>query len=251
MQNRYINLNKIEFVVTDACTGRCRHCSQGEHIATGAHIPAQMAAEIVDKVCAYYPIKTVMTFGGEPLLFPDTVCAIHSKAREFAVERRQVITNGFFTKSIEDIEETARRLAKSGVNDILLSVDAFHQETIPLEPVKAFALAAMSNDIHIRTQPAWLVTKIHENPYNAKTRELIAEFSALGIAAAKGNVIFPEGNALKYLAEYFELGEEAQNPYFEDPFDIKTLSIDANGDVLGGNVFREDIRDIIVRYKPE
>lgn len=30
--NKYLkNLNRIEFVVTTACTGKCKHCSQGEH----------------------------------------------------------------------------------------------------------------------------------------------------------------------------------------------------------------------------
>ena len=30
--NKYLkNLNRIEFVVTMACTGKCKHCSQGEH----------------------------------------------------------------------------------------------------------------------------------------------------------------------------------------------------------------------------
>lgn len=36
--NKYIkNLNRIEFVVTMACTGRCIHCSEGEHKSGGEH----------------------------------------------------------------------------------------------------------------------------------------------------------------------------------------------------------------------
>lgn len=32
--NKYLkNLNRIEFVVTMACSGRCKHCSQGNHIS--------------------------------------------------------------------------------------------------------------------------------------------------------------------------------------------------------------------------
>lgn len=31
--NEYLkNLNRIEFVITDSCTGKCKHCSQGNHI---------------------------------------------------------------------------------------------------------------------------------------------------------------------------------------------------------------------------
>ena len=37
--NKYLeNLNRIEFVVTMACTGRCIHCSEGEHKSSGKHI---------------------------------------------------------------------------------------------------------------------------------------------------------------------------------------------------------------------
>ena len=32
--NKYLkNINRIEFVVTMACTGKCKHCSQGSHIS--------------------------------------------------------------------------------------------------------------------------------------------------------------------------------------------------------------------------
>ena len=64
--NQYLkNLNKIEFVVTYACTGRCKHCSEGEHTSCGERIDPQIAADAVRKIAAEYDIKTVMTFGGE------------------------------------------------------------------------------------------------------------------------------------------------------------------------------------------
>ena len=49
-------------------------------------------------------LKSLMTFGGEPLLYPDTVCAIHRTGREMGIGRRQVITNGFFARASERIE---------------------------------------------------------------------------------------------------------------------------------------------------
>jgi hypothetical protein len=42
-----------------------------------------------------------------------------------------------------------------------------------------------------------------------------------------GNVIFPEGNALKYLAEYF-VGDIHENPYVEDPRDVRCVSVSPN-----------------------
>lgn len=60
--NDYLsNLKKIEFVITMACTGRCKHCSEGDHDGFTGHIDADAAAEAIEKICAHYRIKTVMT----------------------------------------------------------------------------------------------------------------------------------------------------------------------------------------------
>jgi pyruvate-formate lyase-activating enzyme len=248
--NQYLkHLTKIEFIITYACTGRCKHCSEGDHTACGERIDPQIAADAVRRIAAAYHIQTVMTFGGEPLLYPDAVCAIMTAARELDIPKRQVITNGYFSKSPEKIRAVAQRLAECGVNDLLLSVDAFHQETIPLEVVKTFAQEAQRAGIPIRLQPAWLVSAEHDNPYNRKTREILNSFADMEIPVGAGNVIFPEGNALEYLAEYFT-GTLPENPYADDPRDVRCVSFEPNGNVLGGNVYERDIMDIIKDYAP-
>ena len=241
------NLKKVEFVVGYACSGRCKHCSQGDHTNTGVHIDSEIAAETVRSVAKHYALKTVMAFGGEPLLYPDAVYAIMNAAKEAGVPCRQVITNGYFTSSQEKREEVAAKLAACGVNDLLVSVDAFHQESIPLEAVQSFVLCAKKAGIPLRLQPAWLVSKEDDNVYNHTTRQLLASFE--GVSESEGNVIFPEGNARIYLAQYF--GQNVpENPYVEDPRDVRCLSIDPNGDVLGGNLYRQSIEQIMMEYRP-
>lgn len=84
--NKYTKgLNRIEFVVTLACTGKCKHCSQGEHKNCKDHIDGDAAAQAVKDLCKAYTIESLMTFGGEPLLFLDTVCKIHSAAKEMKI----------------------------------------------------------------------------------------------------------------------------------------------------------------------
>ena len=248
--NQYLkNLDKIEFVVTYACTGQCKHCSEGDHASCGERIDPQIAADAVRKIATQYDIKTVMTFGGEPLLYPDAVYAIMTVAKELNIPKRQVITNGYFSKNADKIREVAERLATCGVNNLLLSVDSFHQETIPLDVVKQFATEAKKCGAPIRILPAWLVSSTDDNPYNRKTREIIDSFADLELPVAKGNLIFPEGNAMKYLAEYFT-GEHPENPYVEDPYNVHSVSFEPNGDVLGGNVYERDIMEIISSYTP-
>ena len=235
--------------MTYACTGRCKLCSEGDHTSCGERIDPQIAADVVRKIAAEYDIKTVMTFGGEPLLYPDAVERIMTAANEQNIPKRQVITNGYFSKNAEKISEVAERLAECGVNDLLLSVDAFHQETIPLDVVKQFAAEAKAFGIPIRLSPAWLVSVTHDNPYNRKTGEILGSFADLELPVGEGNVIFPEGNALKYLAEYFT-DEHPENPYAEDPCDVRCVSFEPNGDVLGGNVYERDIMEIVNNYAP-
>lgn len=219
--NEYLkNLNRIEFVVTLACTGRCKHCQNGDPVHTSEHIDADAA-----------------------------VRAIHKAGADMGIRKRQVITNGYFSKRHDRIEEVVRCLEESGVNELLLSVDAFHQETIPLELVLDFAECAMRAGIPIELSPAWLVSLEDENPYNLRTKEIMEAFAPLQIPVGQGNVIFPSGNALKYLSAYFDANSTETSPYEEDPRDIRSLSFSANGDVLDGNVYQTDILDIIRTYK--
>ena len=235
--------------MTYACTGGCKHCSEGNHASCGERIDPQIAADAVRKIAAEYDIKTVMTFGGEPLLYLDAVYAITTAAKELNIPKRQIITNGYFSKNAEKIREITERLAACGVNDLLLSVDAFHQETIPLDVVKQFASEAKKCGIPIRLQPAWLVSATDDNPYNRKTREILGSFTDMELPVGEGNVIFPEGNARKYLAEYFK-DELPENPYVEDPCDVRCLSFEPNGDVLGENIYSNDIMEILKDYTP-
>ena len=145
------------------------------------------------------------------------------------------------------IREVAEGLATCQVNDLLLSVDAFHQEIIPPHVVKQFAAEAKACSIPIRLQPAWLRSAVDDNPYNRKTREILGSFADLEIPVGEGNIIFPEGNAMKYLADYFT-DELPENPYAEDPRDVRCMSFEPSGDVLGGNVHERDIMEIIRDY---
>lgn len=245
------NLERIEFVVTLACTGKCKHCSQGEHTNSGGHIDGSTAAEALRQLAAVYKINSVMTFGGEPLLYLDDVCKIHRAAKEMNIPERELITNGFFSKNENKIISAAERLAECGVNRIMLSADAFHQETIPIEPVKLFAECVKKTGIEIKVHPAYLVSCEDNNPYNLKTNQLIAEFSELGIESSSGNIIFPSGNALKHLSEYFKDNQTYVNPYKQDAADIRAISISPNGNVLSGNIYKSRIMDIIENYIPQ
>lgn len=249
--NKYTkNINRIEFIITNSCTGKCKHCSQGEHMSN-EHIDTKLAVQAVHDICDDYKIDSLMTFGGEPLLYPETVFGIHSAAKESGIKYRELITNGYFSKKIERIQQVAEMLAKSGTNIIKLSVDSFHQETIPLEIVMEFAKEILKTGVSIQTHPAWLISPNDNNRFNEETKKILTEFNKIGIDQSDGNIIFASGNALKYFGEYFIDNKEIKNPYLENKKDIKTISFSANGNVLNGNIYKNTITDIINNYEPK
>lgn len=262
--NPYLNIDRLEFILTDRCTGRCKHCSAGDRVLhpRGMHIPQEAAGRAVRELADMFDMQSVMTFGGEPLLYPEVACAIHRAAAECGIPKRQIITNGFFTRDAERIRDVARSLAEAGVNDLLLSVDGFHQETIPIEAVRQFALAVKAAGIEkARFSPAWVVNEGFDCTENTHTREVLAALADTGLPVHDGNDIFLAGNALEYLSHYYPPAKLnmadccGSMPYTEPLTNQTSLSIEPNGDVtvcafVIGNVCRESMRDIVARYDP-
>ncbi len=263
--NPYINLNRIEFLVTLQCTGKCKHCSVGARLnEKGSQcVKKEKAMAAVEKLAGMFPIASLMTFGGEPLLYPEVTCAIHSVAKQCHIKQRQLITNGFFSRETQVIRETAENIYQSGINDILLSVDAFHQETIPLAFVRLFAEELIKRNVHtVCFHPAWVVNADHQNSYNKATHTLLASLSDLGIKTTSGNNIFPAGNASTYLKDFYKLPENldlsatcGELPYTNRLDDVQSVSIGPNGDIsvcafVIGNIYEDDIASIVAHYNP-
>ena len=262
--NPCLNINRLEFILTQRCTGRCRHCSAGEMVAhpKGTHVPMEAAVRAVCELADMYEMQSVMTFGGEPLLYPEVTCAIHRAAMESGIPKRQLITNGFFSRDEARIREVAQALADAGVNDLLISVDGFHQETIPLEPVRTFAEAVKAAGVErIRFSPAWVVNESFDCPENTRTREVLSRLADTGLPVGEGNDIFLAGNAIDNLSHYYPAAKLdmadccGSMPYTEPLTNQTSLSIEPDGNVtvcgfVIGNVGEEAMRDIVARYDP-
>ena len=264
--NPYLHINRLEFILTDSCTGRCKHCSAAEmvnHPRKERHVPVAESVRAICDLAEMFDMQSVMTFGGEPLLHPEVTCAIHRAATEAGIPKRQLITNGFFSRDEGRIREVAQNLAEAGVNDLLISVDGFHQETIPLDVVRTFSLAAKAAGVEkIRYSPAWVVNEGFACPENTRTREILAQLANTGIPVGGGNDIFLAGNAIDNLSYYYPPAQLnmadccGSMPYTEPLTNQCSLTIEPNGNVtvcggfVIGNVSRESIRDIVERYDP-
>lgn len=259
--NKYLTVNRIEFAVTYLCNGRCRHCySIQDKEKFPNHIDKSLAVKIVRKIGEKYSPESIMTFGGEPLLFPEIVCAIHKEAMDVGIPSREIITNGYWP---ENAGEIAKNLAKSGVNEIIISVDAFHQEHIPLDIVRKTAEACLEAGIeNVSWNPCWVVSEEDNNKYNQETKSILEELEDLSVRESEGNVLEPAGLAIANLKEFLPQKEKIPSgkcgdmPY-TDPLDsVKGIYVEPDGkiavcnDFYIGNAFETDIIKIIEDYDP-
>ncbi len=236
--SRYVDVQRIEFAVTYRCNSHCRHCHVGlpKRTARPAAIGAELAADVVRQVARAYAPTSVMTFGGEPLLYPVVVCAIHSAAREAGIAERQAITNAGWPRAKEGFRAVAFQLAASGVNDVHISVDVFHQECIPLGIVERNVRALVEAGIErLVWNPCWVVSAEHDNPWNERTRTILAALAHLPVEPSGGNVLQPMGQAPRSLGEYlpprvpFPAGNCGDMPYTGRPDEVETIFIEPDG----------------------
>ncbi len=264
MGNRYLDPRRIEFLVTFLCNGKCRHCyAPKQEAGYPEHIDESLAVKIVGNVGSEYDVESVMTFGGEPMLFPEIVCSIHKEAASLGIPRREVITNGFWSRSVGDTRGIAKELAECGVNSLHFSVDAFHQEHVPLVVVKNAVESSLEAGIEdVALNPCWLVSEDDDNEFNLETRSILEELGALPVRISSGNVVEPDGLALLNLREYLPprvrapTGRCGDIPYTEPLESVRSISVEPDGrvavcnDLYIGDASETNIIRIIEGYDP-
>lgn len=238
--SKFLTVGRIEFAVTYRCNSHCQHCQIGQDKrgSQPVAIDEGLAVQIVQEVAAAYSPSSIMTFGGEPLLFPDIVYAIHAAAMANGIPKRQVITNAGWPRSAAEFRTVARQLAASGVNDIHVSVDCFHQEHIPLAIVEQNVRLLVEAGIgQLKWNPCWLVSAEHDNLWNRRTRSILRALAHLPVAESAGNVVQPMGNALLWLRDFMPprtplpAGSCGDLPYTGRLDEVGGISVEPDGSI--------------------
>jgi len=259
----YLTVKRIEFVVTYRCNSACIHCQveEKQRRSRPAALDPVLAERLIREVCQVWAPRSVMTFGGEPLLYASAVCAIHAAARECGIPNRQMITNGGYPSAPEKFKSVANRLAESGVNSIYISVDAFHQDFVPLEVVERNARLLLAAGIpELRWNPCWVTSPAADNPWNRRTRQVLEGLAHLPIPQDEGNVLMPKGRACQQLSEYLPPrqplpgGACGELPYTGRPDAVTSLSVEPNGDITAchvwANTAQPDLLAALQAYDP-
>jgi MoaA/NifB/PqqE/SkfB family radical SAM enzyme len=161
-------------------------------------------------------LKSFMVFGGEPMLYPEKAVAIFEKAHQLGVPRIDMITNGAWGRDMEKAEEWAQKLKTAGLNNVDVSVDAFHARHIPIEYPRNAALALLKAGVEdVKWNVAVIESIDAENEYDKKTKQILTMLKPTGIEASFVKII-PVGRAVQNLREFFK-HEPLHGPCGGDP----------------------------------
>lgn len=178
------------------------------------------------------------------------------------IASRSIITNAGYPRSEKESRTVALKLAESGVTQINVSVDAFHQEHIPISIVEQNVRALLDVGISVRWNPCWVISEEDKNSWNERTREILNTLGHLHVRESEGNTVSPAGNALKYLKDYIPEKILVPDKYCGDmPYtsrldNIASVSIEPDGNIAVcnnfsiGNAGERNVSDILQNYDP-
>jgi hypothetical protein len=172
-----MELKGLDILLTYECTGRCRDCCY--RAGPGADETMSLA-EVEEYLAAVadQPLQWVLLFGGEPFVCYDLLRS--SVALAASLARVLVFTNGYWATDPDTARRWLTDLRAAGLDHVLFTVDAFHQEHVPLERVAIGIAAARELGYRtIETDSRYLGPPDADNLFNRRTRVVMDRLAEL------------------------------------------------------------------------
>ena len=201
-------------------------------------------------------LDSFMIFGGEPMLYPEGTFRLFQKANELDIPKIELITNGFWGKDRNRAQILANQLKDAGVNEVNISVDAFHLPYIPLDCPRNAALACLAAGIQrVRWNVAILESENALNQFDRQTSEIMRTLAPLGLEVHVNKVWF-QGRARRNLNEFFSKQSlEGECPEAEAALVNPTcITLDSRGwaticwNLSIGNAKKEPLSRMLTNY---
>jgi hypothetical protein len=160
----------------------------------------ETAERWLGELAAEHPLESFTAHGGEPFLHLDLLRGLIRRARSLGIPGRGVITNSYWAESPSKARAILRDLKEEGLNRITFSVDAFHQEFIPMKRVQTAIRAALSLEWdRIWVDSYWVDPGNPVNSWDRATSEALNACSDLeGVECAEFQAMV-EGRAADHL----------------------------------------------------
>lgn len=193
----------IGFLVTYKCPAECKHCLYQSSPRRNALIRLEDVRRDLLSLKSNWPIEAVCFVGGEPLLYLGLLTSLVREVKAQGVTCA-ILTNAFWGEDQSTAREYVGALKDSGLDEMHISVDAFHQEFVPLDAVKEVIRASKEAGIgHIAINAKSLGDPDMDNPYNRQTKRLMEELSEeFDFEGMRFAPLWIAGRAAYTLAEY-------------------------------------------------
>ncbi|MBQ8400939.1 MAG: radical SAM protein [Clostridia bacterium] len=121
------------------CTAACRHCMFASSPDCPKEFLTAEKAEDIASILEKAGTTSVHIGGGEPFMHFPALCGTVKALHRHGIAIDYIETNGFWAVKEDFIRERLRTLRQIGVDCIMVSVDPFHIEYVPLERVLLLA----------------------------------------------------------------------------------------------------------------
>ena len=256
-------LTGVDLLLTYQCTSRCHHCLY----RAGSHHQDLMSEQQFHAILESlegFPLRWIMLFGGEPLLFQDQLYQwINTISKRFPSVNRGIITNGFWAKTAEDRRQILRKLSAAGLTHLSLSYDSFHARFVNPEYIQRILNELKTDDFQkVTIDSYFLFGENAQNDYNYKTNGLLEQLNIPSfVVLQKFNVLTVgrmadhlQGNSTLYTFD----DSPCKVPYWlgSSLAQLSTIEIDSAGyvtlcpGITIGNMHQMPLHEIISSYNP-
>ena len=195
-------IEHLSLIIADECNIECKHCFVYCH-----DLPSNpenlMELEHARKYMRELPnLEDVCLYGGEPTLNLDRLIEIIKEATKVGITK-SIITDGWWGEDKIVAEEYSRKLKDAGLDNLHISVDAFHQEFVDIDSVKGAIRACQQAGLNCTANGSMLGEKALPNPYDEKTSHFLEGLSEeFGIKTTSSKDLLWIGRAVDKLTDY-------------------------------------------------
>jgi MoaA/NifB/PqqE/SkfB family radical SAM enzyme len=244
-----MNLKGIHFLLSYQCTAECDHCFVwGSPFLKGTFSLTDVES-ILKQAKKLKSVESVCFEGGEPFLHYPVMIESLKKAKSMGF-KLVVVTNCYWATSFENAVQWISPLAEMGVDEIDVSADLYHGESL-VSPEAANAIKVLK-----RFKIPFKIFSIEENPSAPKRRIAGASFSC-GKVVYKGRAavkLTSKGKGRKPVIRGWREFTECKEEDIENP---KRVHVDPLGyvhvcqGISIGNFKKEPFSKIVRSYDPE
>jgi organic radical activating enzyme len=144
---------QLGLIITQRCTIACRHClfsaESGNSDAQDMSLAdiyqyIDQTAKIARRTNDHFAVGFT---GGEPFLRSQDLLASIAHAKKMAAQQITTVTNGFWGSDQARAAQMVAALKEAGLSNLALSIDDFHQASIPLDALLKIITACKASDL--------------------------------------------------------------------------------------------------------